>query len=1347
MSRVASISALQPNTEGSDLPPARPVIAMETRDLVGAVDLSLDLEPIPILVRTMSTSRRHSWGALTPLPRPGRRLSLEADGVESDGEKGGGCLPQSAGSHSHQAFAFPECTGRSRAAPKQNMAAGAKPKLDMAGVDLCSRPELLAKFKAAQVSRVLEKSKRAAEAGTEEPDQGRNLQMAERRSHVLIVQTVLQELKQYHGANQRTAHCGERDWGNVTCPRERLEEGRVERGSKVRRTLSSLRDRVTGSLCKDKGKQRDQQKQRESDRGIKREKGSDREVKREKGSDREVKREKVGRSSSDGHLLVPGAFSSCTHCSLCRQTLLRRQSLQCLREYQLHSWLHRLPQLLDAPNIPLNSKGCTVSVHKSCENLLAECTRGRDQVRDSPLKTVQNTVLLYSQAQRDQQCPHGPSGAPLWPGMTIAPQGPSTQPAVPTNQHCNSGLLSGEMDEPNAMRLRRQPEDTGAPTPFSADGSIAEDVEYGSLSAELESDAHDFEAESWSSVVDPQYLQMYQKEAIKRQDVIYELVQTEVHHVRTLKLLLRVYARELRASLQMEEEKLERLFPQVENLLQIHLHFLQQLKQRRSESLQPGTQRNYAILRLGDVLTAQFSGRWGDRMRESYGEFCCHHSDAVSFYKEQLQTSKRFQGVIRRISNLAIVRRLGIPECLLLVTQRITKYPVLLERILHNTEAETAEQQEMEQALGLIKELIGQVDGQVCTFERAARLRDIASRVEPRSQGRMKDGLVFRREDLAPDRRTLLHHANLTWKAASGRLKDVLAVLCSDVLLLLQEKDQKYVFSTVDSKPSVISLQKLIVREVAHEEKAMFLICASSADPEMYEIHASSKDDCAAWMARIRQAVESCPHGEEELFSEQEEARLLKLRLLQEQLMVKDAKIAQSLTEKLQMFADLKEAGEQLLRGTISEVENLQNLLLSGVQGVSPQAVDRTEHVREVENGDQSQCVTSDLQVGDLSITENLKQQVKENPLTCNPVGIKSFPESEFFDRVLVLSQKLYTLQVVLAQQDSQLQLQRVALLEREVARGGRGRGVGGALLEQEKQRNLERQREEVASFQRLQSQQRQEQARWEREREREQAEAEARDAALRLREEECRRQEVQMCETRAELDAQRQRYQQDLEHLRETTRSVERERKRLEQQNYFRKTKTISNPGAINMSSTQLLANCTLLNGDFLAPKPHLRLPLPSFPCDTAERPPKVPPRRESMVRSAPKTELPIHLVSTTNQLHNPSPIQQQIPTKLALSKGKERRDRSKREHQRSHSGATLDLRQILPIRASGKEEGSVRGRSVSPLRLFNPDRPLPDTPPPPPPPRSHAPSFHRPSGPQLSQASDIAKDDIIFF
>lgn len=40
----------------------------------------------------------------------------------------------------------------------------------------------------------------------------------------------------------------------------------------------------------------------------------------------------------------------------------------------------------------------------------------------------------------------------------------------------------------------------------------------------------------------------------------------------------------------------------------------------------------------------------------------------------------------QKIGQLPLVRRLGIPECFMLVTQRITKYPILVERIIQNTE-------------------------------------------------------------------------------------------------------------------------------------------------------------------------------------------------------------------------------------------------------------------------------------------------------------------------------------------------------------------------------------------------------------------------------------------------------------------------------------------------------------------------------------------------------------------------------------------------------------------------------------------------------------------------------------
>lgn len=88
-------------------------------------------------------------------------------------------------------------------------------------------------------------------------------------------------------------------------------------------------------------------------------------------------------------------------------------------------------------------------------------------------------------------------------------------------------------------------------------------------------------------------------------------------------------------------------------------------------------------------------------------------------------------------------------------------------------------------------------------------------------------------------------------------------------------------------------------------------------------------------------------------------------------------------------------------------------------------------------------------------------------------------------------------------------------------------------------------------------------------------------------------------------------------------------------------------------------------LNGDLLMssgsadlpPKPLVRGSMSVAQADYPERP-EVIARRETGSSTLPlKTEVPLHLFSTTNQLHKPVGVQQQIPTKLAAinsSKGK---------------------------------------------------------------------------------------------
>uniref|UniRef100_A0A673X3A5 Rho/rac guanine nucleotide exchange factor (GEF) 18a n=1 Tax=Salmo trutta TaxID=8032 RepID=A0A673X3A5_SALTR len=725
---------------------------------------------------------------------------------------------------------------------------------------------------------------------------------------------------------------------------------------------------------------------------------------------------------------------------------------------------------------------------------------------------------------------------------------------------------------------------------------------YSALLAELEADAQDLEGESWSVSVDQQYIKRLHKDAIKRQDVIYELVWTEVYHMRTLKLLLSVYQYELRHNLQMEETMLDRMFPQMDSLLHIHQHFLWCLRDCRRS--------HYTVAQLGDILINQFSGEMGERMKESYGDCCSHHTDAVSFYKEQLQNNK-FQNLIKKIGRLSIVRQLGVPECILLVTQRLTKYPFLVERILQNTDADSEEHDALAQALVLIRETISAVDSQVHDYERASRLRDIGSSLEPHSHSRLKDGRVFKREDLAVGSRTLLHEGTVNWQAGNEWLKGDLKEIQSDPKLLA----------------SLIKIREKTCSLATHTM-------------------------------------------EEQLYSEQEEARLNQSQRLPS-LCMKDAQIMQSLTEKLRMFADMAEAvtgledvanrsrlllrsddldpqqGETLLKGAITEVEHyLFNICCACFPDGNIQAGERPGSVA-VQPLDRGQHSNSDPQLQDLDQSESLELSVSDWLSHSLPFTSKW---------ALVPSYKCAL--AIVSQQDSHIELQRASLSAREHP----GRPRGNVLLEQEKQRNMEKQREEMANFHKLQTQHRQEQARWEEERECHQLQAEVLEAELRQREEECRRMKEKLAEERGELERWRETYQQDLERLRESTRTVEKQKERLDLQMKLKKNKTIALPHSQSFRGD--LPHSASFRGDLSQ----------SFRGDLMggwTTGGDVPLHRESISPAPPKAEVPIHLISTTDQVvHKPGAVQQQIPTKLATlsSKGKEK-SRKKGSHQRMHS------------------------------------------------------------------------------
>lgn len=84
-----------------------------------------------------------------------------------------------------------------------------------------------------------------------------------------------------------------------------------------------------------------------------------------------------------------------------------------------------------------------------------------------------------------------------------------------------------------------------------------------------------------------------------------ELIQTELHHVRTLRIMEGVFRRGMLEEVLLEPGIVHAVFPCLDQLVMLHSRFVSQLLSRRNHSLAPGSATNFTIQQLGDVLVEQ----------------------------------------------------------------------------------------------------------------------------------------------------------------------------------------------------------------------------------------------------------------------------------------------------------------------------------------------------------------------------------------------------------------------------------------------------------------------------------------------------------------------------------------------------------------------------------------------------------------------------------------------------------------------------------------------------------------------------------------------------------------------
>ncbi|XP_044249279.2 uncharacterized protein RhoGEF2 isoform X1 [Drosophila takahashii] len=365
-------------------------------------------------------------------------------------------------------------------------------------------------------------------------------------------------------------------------------------------------------------------------------------------------------------------------------------------------------------------------------------------------------------------------------------------------------------------------------------------------------DEDDVNEADWSSMVAAEMLAALTDAEKKRQEIINEIYQTERNHVRTLKLLDRLFFLPLYESGLLSQDHLLLLFPPaLLSLREIHGAFEQSLKQRRIEH-------NHVVNTIGDLLAEMFDGQSGVVLCEYAAQFCARQQIALEALKEKRNKDETLQKLLRKSESHKACRRLELKDLLPTVLQRLTKYPLLFENLYKVTvrllPENTTEAEAIQRAVESSKRILVEVNQAVKTAEDAHKLQNIQRKLDRSSY----DKEEFKKLDLTQHH--LIHDGNLTIKKNPS--VQLHGLLFENMIVLLTKQDDKYFLKnlhipqSLSNKPvsPIMSIEaETLVRQEAADKNSFFLIKMKTS--QMLELRAPSSSECKTWFKHISDAA------------------------------------------------------------------------------------------------------------------------------------------------------------------------------------------------------------------------------------------------------------------------------------------------------------------------------------------------------------------------------------------------------------------------------------------------------------------------------------------------------------
>ncbi|NWI56134.1 ARHGB factor, partial [Calyptomena viridis] len=369
----------------------------------------------------------------------------------------------------------------------------------------------------------------------------------------------------------------------------------------------------------------------------------------------------------------------------------------------------------------------------------------------------------------------------------------------------------------------------------------------------------ELDPQNWQHTVSRELVANLPPREVERQEVINELFATEGSHLRILRVLDLLFYQRLRKENLLSREELGLLFPNLPDLIDIHNSLSESMKKLREEGP--------IIKEIGDLMLSRFDGPAKEEIQQVAATFCSYQSIALELIKTKQRKETRFQMFMQEAESNPQCRRLQLKDLIISEMQRLTKYPLLLENIIKFTQAGSSEHEKLCRARDQCRDILRHVNEAVKRAENRHRLEGYQKRLDTSPLERTSNPLAAQFKNLDLTSRRMIHEGPLTWRVGKDKTVDLHVLLLEDLLVLLQKQDEKLVLKchsktalgSSDNKQSfspVLKLNSVLIRSVATDKRALFIICTSELGPQIYELVALTSSEKNTWMEQLEEAVQ-----------------------------------------------------------------------------------------------------------------------------------------------------------------------------------------------------------------------------------------------------------------------------------------------------------------------------------------------------------------------------------------------------------------------------------------------------------------------------------------------------------